>query len=121
MQLGDCARLVDGVRADAGEDAHLAGAPDGLCELADGHWVLGVVKERGLDASGGQRLGQDVAHATAGPQALHVLGARDEVRAVLGHPGEVDQLRGEEALEAVLLAELVDLLGEIAKPFTIEI
>ena len=79
----------------------------------NGHGVLGVVEEGGLDAGGSQSLGQDVAHATARLQALHELRAGNEVRAVGDDLGKVNELRGEEAVKVVLLAELVRLLGKL--------
>jgi len=77
-----------------------------------------VVEERGPDAGRGERLGEDVAHPAARAQALHGLGAGDEVGAVPDDPGEVDELGGEQRLEAVPLAELVGLRGEaVASPY----
>ena len=121
MKLGDGAGLVDGVGADAGEDADLARTLDRLGELADGHRILGVVEEGCLNASCSKRLGKDVPHAAARLEALHVLRAGNEVRAILCHPGKVDQLSGEEALEVVPLAQLVSLLGELAQLLAVKV
>ena len=121
MKLGDGLTLLDGVSADNGQDADLVGAGDGGGQLVNGHGVLGVVEEGGLDAGGSQSLGQDVAHATARLQALHELRAGNEVRAVSDDLGKVNELRGEEAVEVVLLAELVRLLGELVDLLTIQV
>lgn len=96
VELGDRPGLLDGVGADAGEDAHLAGTYDGLGKFAYRHGVLRMVEERGAHPRRGECLREDVPHAAARLEALHCLRARDEVRAVVRDPREVDELRGEQ-------------------------
>jgi len=121
VQLGDGAGLLDRVGADAGEDADLARPGDRPGQLAHRHGVLGVVEERGPDAGRGERLGEDVPHPAARAQALHGLGAGNEVRAVPDDPGEVDELGGEQRLEAVPLAELVGLRREPTEVLAVQV
>ena len=121
MKLGDGLTLLDRVGADDGQDADLVGTSDGSGKLVDGHGVLGVVEEGGLHACGGQGLRQNVAHAAARLQALHELRAGDKVRAVGDDLGKVNELSSEEAVEVVLLAELVRLLGELVDLLTVEV
>ena len=80
-----------------------------------------MVEEGRLDACGGQGLGQDVAHAAAGLQALHELGAGNQVGAVGDDLGQVDELRGKEDVEVVLLGKLIGLLGELVDLLAIQI
>jgi hypothetical protein len=60
-------------------------------------------------------------HTATGPQAFHILSARNKMRAVLGNPCEVNQLSRKETIKIVLLAKLIRLGGKLAKLLTIQI
>ena len=87
----------------------------------DGERVFGVVEEGGLHACSSEGFGQNVTHAATRLQALHGLCTRNEVRALGDDVREVDELRGEEAVEVIARRKLVGLARKRVDVLAIEI
>ena len=80
-----------------------------------------MVEEGCLHTSGGKCLGQNVAHATTRLEALHVLGARYQVRALIDDARQVDELRGKQNVKVILLGQFVRVLSEFENVLAIEV
>ena len=74
-----------------------------------------------LYTSSSKCLGQNVTHATTRLEALHVLGARHQVRALIDDARQVDELRGEQDVKVIILGQLVRVLSELENVLAIEV